>query len=132
MDKVRYGIIGIGKQGGGYAAALAKGKDKNAVLAAVCDVDKVKLVNADGQLRTAKVGFSWTTFFFGFLVPIFRGDAKWAVIMFIASIFTLFLAQIVLSFTYNGTYVRELLSKGYRPEDEYSRAVLVAKGYIAG
>ena len=50
--------------------------------------------------------------------------------MFIASIFTLFLAQIVLSFTYNGTYVRELLSKGYRPEDEYSRAVLVAKGYI--
>ena len=46
MDKVRYGIIGIGKQGGGYAAALAKGKDKNAVLAAVCDVDKVKLVNA--------------------------------------------------------------------------------------
>lgn len=92
----------------------------------------VKLVNAEGQLRTAKVGFSWTTFFFGFLVPIFRGDAKWAVIMFIASIFTLFLAQIVLSFTYNGTYVRELLSKGYRPEDEYSRAVLVAKGYIAG
>ena len=92
----------------------------------------VKLVNAEGQLRTAKVGFSWTTFFFGFLVPIFRGDAKWAVIMFIASIFTLVLAQIVLSFTYNGTYVRELLSKGYRPEDEYSRAVLVAKGYIAG
>ncbi len=27
MDKVRYGIIGIGKQGGGYAAALAKGED---------------------------------------------------------------------------------------------------------
>ena len=46
MDKVRYGIVGIGKQGGGYAAALAKGKDKNAVLAAVCDIDKVKLVNA--------------------------------------------------------------------------------------
>ncbi len=92
----------------------------------------VKLVNSEGQLRTAKVGFSWTTFFFGFLVPIFRGDAKWAVIMFVASILTLFLAQIVLSFTYNGTYVRELLSKGYRPEDEYSRAVLVAKGYIAG
>ena len=27
MDKVRYGIVGIGKQGGGYAAALAKGKE---------------------------------------------------------------------------------------------------------
>ena len=92
----------------------------------------VKLVNADGQLRTAKVGFSWTTFFFGFLVPIFRGDVKWAVIMFVASLLTLFVAQIVLSFTYNGTYIRGLLNKGYRPEDEYSRAVLVAKGYIAG
>ena len=91
----------------------------------------VKLVNADGQLRTAKVGFSWTTFFFSFLVPIFRGDVKWAIIMFLASIFTLFLAQIVLSFTYNGTYIRGLLDKGYRPDDEYSRAVLVAKGYIA-
>ena len=52
--------------------------------------------------------------------------------MFVASLLTLFVAQIVLSFTYNGTYIRELLNKGYRPEDEYSRAVLVAKGYIAG
>lgn len=91
----------------------------------------VRLVNADGQLRTAKVGFSWTTFFFGFLVPIFRGDAKWAIIMFLASIFTLFLAQIVLSFMYNGIYLRDLLTKGYKPQDEYSRAVLVAKGYLA-
>ncbi|MDO5114549.1 MAG: hypothetical protein Q4D58_00490 [Synergistaceae bacterium] len=91
----------------------------------------VKLISDDGQLRTVKVGFSWTVFFFGFLVPICRGDAKWAVIMFAASVLTLFLAQLVFSFTYNGTYIRELLSRGYRPEDEYSRAVLVAKGYMA-
>lgn len=90
----------------------------------------VTLVNGDGQLRTAKVGFSWTVFFFGFLVPICRGDVKWTVIMFLASVLTVFLAQIVLSFMYNGIYIRELLNKGYRPEDEYSRAVLVAKGYM--
>lgn len=91
----------------------------------------VTLVNGDGQLRTAKVGFSWTVFFFGFLVPIYRGDVKWTVIMFLASFLTVFMAQIVLSFMYNSIYIRELLNKGYKPEDEYSRAVLVAKGYIA-
>ncbi|MDO4561869.1 MAG: hypothetical protein Q4C86_13080 [bacterium] len=92
----------------------------------------VRLIADDGQMRSAKVGFSWTVFFFGFLVPICRGDAKWAVIMFAASVLTLFLAQVVFSFTYNGTYIRELLGKGFRPDDEYSRAVLIAKGYIAG
>ena len=37
MNKVRYGIIGIGKQGSRYAGQLIAGMDKNAVLTAVCD-----------------------------------------------------------------------------------------------
>ena len=37
MNKVRYGIIGIGKQGSRYASQLFAGMDKNAVLTAVCD-----------------------------------------------------------------------------------------------
>lgn len=92
----------------------------------------VQLVNSDDQIQTVKVGFSWTVFFFGFLVPICRGDAKWAIIMFAASLLTLCLAQLVFSFTYNGTWIRELLSRGYKPANEYSKAVLVANGYIAG
>ena len=39
MDKVRYGIVGIGKQGSNYAKRLKKGMDKNGVLTAVCDID---------------------------------------------------------------------------------------------
>ncbi len=39
MNKLRYGIIGIGKQGSGYAKRLYKGKDKYAVLTAVCDIE---------------------------------------------------------------------------------------------
>ena len=38
MEKVRYGIVGIGKQGSGYASKLFAGMDKNAVLTAVCDI----------------------------------------------------------------------------------------------
>lgn len=92
----------------------------------------VRLVNGSGEMRKAKIGFSWTVFFFGFLVPICRGDAKWAVLMFAASVLTLFLAQMVFCFTYNGTYIRELLANGFRPADDYSRSALIAKGYMAG
>lgn len=90
----------------------------------------VTLADQAGQVRTAKVGFSWTVLFFGFLVPIYRGDAKWTVIMFIASILTIWLANIVLSFTYNGTYIRNLLSRGFRPADDVSREILIRNGFI--
>ena len=36
---------------------------------------KVRL-EKEGQLKNAFVGFSWTTFFFGFWVPFFRGKLK--------------------------------------------------------
>ena len=36
---------------------------------------KVRLEN-EGPLKNAFVGFSWTTFFFGFWVPLFRGKLK--------------------------------------------------------
>ncbi|NLV82325.1 MAG: hypothetical protein GXZ18_04845 [Synergistaceae bacterium] len=90
----------------------------------------VTLADQFGQVRTAKVGFSWTVFFFGFFVPIFRGDVKWTVIMFVASVLTVWLANLVFCFTYNGTYIRDLLAKGYYPTDDYSKNVLRAKRYI--
>lgn len=92
----------------------------------------IRLEDQAGQLRTAKVGFSWTVFFFGFCVPIFRGDAKWAVIMFVASVLTLWLANMIFCFTYNGTYIRDLLSKGFRPADAESRQILIEKRFISG
>lgn len=92
----------------------------------------VMLEDQAGQLRNVKVGFSWTVFFFGFCVPIFRGDAKWAVIMFISGVLTLWIVNMIFCFTYNGTYIRDLLSKGFYPADEESRQILIRKGFISG
>jgi len=43
MEKVRYGIIGIGVMGSRHANRLFAGEDPNGVLAAVCDIDPARL-----------------------------------------------------------------------------------------
>jgi hypothetical protein len=92
----------------------------------------VILQNEAGLTKNAKVGFSWTTFFFGFFPALFRGDLKWAAIMFIISLilgsFTFgiggWITAIVFSFIYNKIYIKELIEKGYQPADDHSRSVL--------
>jgi len=44
MEKVRYGIIGIGAMGSKHASRLFDGEDPNGVLAAVCDTDPARLM----------------------------------------------------------------------------------------
>ena len=39
-----------------------------------------------GVLKECPTGFSFTTFLFGFFVPLFRKDFKWAAIMLVAGI----------------------------------------------
>jgi len=84
----------------------------------------------NGAVKKSCVGFSWTTFFFGFFVPLFRGDVLWFIVMLILSFCTLCLAQILLSFLYNGIYTKNLLRDGYRPADSYSENILRRRGYI--
>ena len=43
MEKVRYGIIGIGGMGSSHARSLAKGEVPGAVLTAVCDINSDRL-----------------------------------------------------------------------------------------
>lgn len=75
---------------------------------------KVLVKNQMGMMKSVKVGFSWTTFFFGILVPLFRGDGKWFIIMLIANVMTVGLANFVFIFKYNEWYLNDLREKGYK------------------
>ena len=89
---------------------------------------KVRLKNQNGLVKETKAGFSWTTLFFGFFVPLLRGDLKWAVIMLIVNLVVVAvlgpvapILWIIWAFAYNKIYIKDLYEKGYKgltPEDE--------------
>lgn len=66
-----------------------------------------------GQYKEATVGFSWTVFFFGFFVPLIRGDMKNAMILLFLGLFTLGGINIIYAFIYNKIYMQDLISQGY-------------------
>ncbi|MDR2046429.1 MAG: Gfo/Idh/MocA family oxidoreductase [Clostridiales bacterium] len=55
MNKVRYGIIGIGKMGHNHALRLKAGLDRNAVLTAVCDISEERRNWAKEKLKDVKI-----------------------------------------------------------------------------
>ncbi|AYO04119.1 hypothetical protein V9789_004525 [Vibrio vulnificus] len=67
-----------------------------------------------GQTKEAPVGFSWTVLFFGFFPPLFRGDWKWAIIIFLLACLTWGLSGLVFMFIYNKLYIKDLLGEGYK------------------
>lgn len=100
-----------------------------------------------GLIKSAPIGFSWTVFFFGGFPPLFRGDLKWAVIMWVGggaavlfAVMTLgvlfflpWVFWLVFAFIYNKRYVTELLGNGFVPADEHSANVLAQAGVaVAG
>ena len=66
------------------------------------------------QLKLAPIGYSWTNLFFGFFVPLFRGDWKWAAIFFAVSWITLGFGSLITAFFYNKLYVEDLLKNGFK------------------
>lgn len=78
------------------------------------------------EIRTKK-GFSWTTFFFGFFVPLLRGDIKWFFIMLITNLIVaaitygvgLIVTWVVFAAIYNKQYINDCGKKGYLEVKDY-------------
>lgn len=69
---------------------------------------------ATGIIKTAPVGFSWTTLFFSGFPALFRGDMKWFFIQLLCSMITWGLSACVFMFIYNKLYIKKLLEKGFK------------------
>ncbi len=63
-------------------------------------------------IKKGFVGFSWTTLLFNFWVPVIRGDARWAIVMFIF----LFCYSFVVVVTIGGMFADTDIDK--IPDDE--------------
>ena len=98
-----------------------------------------------GLIKECVTGFSWTTFFCGvflvaLIVPLFRGDLKWAAILFalntIIGVPTVgigaFVVNTIFAFVYNKIYIRGLMARGFVPADEASKNWCIANGLLGG
>lgn len=74
----------------------------------------------NGLTKNGYFGYSWTYLFFGWFVPLFRGELGVAALHLLFSIFTFGLWQIIVSFLYNKQYMTRMLEKGYVLKDAES------------
>lgn len=102
-----------------------------------------------GQIRIAKVGFSWTSFIFNFWPAIFRSDWYNFLCMMgvqlilammismaisepfqIAFSFAAYVLSFVWGFLYNMMYFKHLFKIGFEPVDKHSKELLIKSKYL--
>ena len=99
----------------------------------------IAILENNGLRKEVKLGFSWTTFFFGWFVPLLRGDAKNAIIFLVGGLlagalssFTFGLAAIgyviFIALKYNQMYAKSLIEKGWRPVSDTDKQLLTSNG----
>tara|TARA_B100001113_G_scaffold145470_1_gene119194 strand:+ start:3326 stop:3667 length:342 start_codon:yes stop_codon:yes gene_type:complete len=87
---------------------------------------KVKSTHPESKLnKPIFVGYSWTYFFFGFFVPIFRGEIVVGLLHAILSFITFGLFWLIMSFLYNRQYSERLIASGWQLSDTEERNQMV-------
>lgn len=84
----------------------------------------------NGLIKNGFFGFSWTYLFFGWLVPLFRGELGIAALHCLFTVLTAGIWQIVFCFLYNRQYTSRLIADGFRFADrpEQNRSAAIAIG----
>ncbi len=80
-----------------------------------------------GLVQKGYYGFSWTYLFFGWLVPLFRGELGVAALHFLFTVLTFGLWQFVLAFLYNKQYMTRKLIQGWVLSDSTAGNQLAAQ-----
>jgi hypothetical protein len=68
---------------------------------------------SSGLTKPGYYGFSWTYLFFGWLVPIFRGELGIAALHLLFTAFTLGIWQLIACFIYNKQYMHRMVTSGW-------------------
>ena len=66
-----------------------------------------------GLIRSGYYGFGWTYLFFGWWVPLFRGELGVAALHLLFTIFSFGIWQLIVAFLYNRQFMIRMLEKGY-------------------
>jgi hypothetical protein len=75
---------------------------------------RVQLIQPEtGLMKSGYYGFSWTFLFFGWFVPIFRGELFISLLHFVITVVTFGIWQVIIAFLYNKQYMTRMLEKGY-------------------
>ncbi|MGB0521298.1 MAG: hypothetical protein ACPGKU_09810 [Candidatus Puniceispirillaceae bacterium] len=65
------------------------------------------------MMKTGLYGFSWTYLFFGWLVPVFRGELGVGALHLLFSVVTFGLWQFIACFIYNKQYMTRMITNGW-------------------
>ncbi len=98
---------------------------------------KVVMFNkANGKTKAAPAGFSWTSFFFGPLVALFRGDILGFLAIVLINIATGCIHPVLqistvwlINIFYNYNYITRKINGGYNHLSKHSRKLLKKHGY---
>ena len=66
-----------------------------------------------GMIKNGLYGFSWTYLFFGWFVPLFRGELGVAALHIIFTVITFGLWQFIVCFLYNKQYMTRMITNGW-------------------
>lgn len=75
----------------------------------------VTMRNEAGLIRQVKVGFSWTSLFFGGFPFFFRGMPVYGIIWIVLALITCGVSNLVLMFKINKWTAHYYLERGYKP-----------------